>query len=55
MDDLASIREGDSFIINKDAEEKSSSLSVNGHTWRLPNGWDDRAHAYDKAIKAFGD
>ena len=52
-DDLVSIRNGGSFSISKDKEGKSSSLSVNGHTYRLPNGWDKREDAYNKAIKAF--
>lgn len=51
--DLASIRKGGSFTINKDKNGNSVSLSVNGNTYDLPNNWDDRVDAYNKAIKAF--
>ena len=45
--DLASIRKGDSFTINE------NSLSVNGHTYRLPNGWNKREDARNKAMEVF--
>jgi RHS repeat-associated protein len=51
--DLASMRKGGSYKIKKDKNGKSVSLSVNGNTYDLPNGWDDRLDAYNKAIKAF--
>lgn len=51
--DLASISNGEAFTINKDANKNSTSLSINGHTWRLPNHWDDRVYAYNEAIGAF--
>ena len=47
MNDLASIRQGDTYKIN------DTSLSINGNTWRLPVNWASRKDAYDKAIKAF--
>lgn len=52
-DDLALIRKGSSFTINKDKDGNSVSLTVNDHTYRLPNDWDNREYAYNKAIKAF--
>lgn len=51
--DLSSIRKGGSFTINKDKKGNSVSLSVNGNTYSLPNGWDDRVDAYNKAVNAF--
>ncbi len=51
--DLASIRKGGSYTINKDKNGQSISLSVNGNTYVLPKGWDEREDAYYKAINAF--
>ncbi len=51
--DLTSIREGASFTINKDNKGNSVSLTVKGNTHKLPNNWDDRKAAYDKAAGIF--
>ncbi|BCN29436.1 RHS repeat-associated core domain-containing protein [Anaeromicropila herbilytica] len=47
MNDLTAIRKGSKFKIGK------NSLSVNGHSYRLPNGWAKRKSAYDKAVQVF--
>ena len=52
--DLGSIRKGDSYTINTDRKGNSVSLSVNGNTYRLPDGWDRRVDAYNKATEVFG-
>lgn len=53
--DLVLIKNGTSYIINKDASGKSVSLSVNGHTWMFDEdfNWDKRQSAYNKAVSSF--
>ncbi|MDR1156825.1 MAG: hypothetical protein LBK75_00745 [Oscillospiraceae bacterium] len=46
-DDLSAIRKGTPYEI------KNGRLYVNGHDYRLPNGWENRMKVYDNVMKNY--